>query len=761
MQMYEKTYQTILMTIGLGALLVLSCAKKDDASVGPVGDKPTEVPSEEHADQSPEAGSCAADPKGCHPDTVAPFILGETVPSSQGRKVNIGSKDEINGSGQVVEKGATEIKTIYGSDRQLTWQHLDDIRNQSFDVTMQRPDIILQAFNMSYDYIYQQLDEIAAAGYTIIQLSPPQETLNKFGIWWEAYQPTDHRVFSNRFGTERELRRLIARAHDLDLKVIADTVLNHMADPLRVNPNNPLVYSDLYGPRDFINYDLYQDLLKYKFQVLDSPVDQFSFFYQEGRSLFERFHSFLATRGLDATTVLSDRDRQMSYETLFVRQELPWLYKDLERLLAYQDLAIKVEDDELLCRRDQPWQACSEHESFLAVWESFFGAGALIVRGYYFELVANKHPIYENEWDNPEKVLIKWYPGLPSLNTDSAYVKKTHLDLLYKMLRIGFDGFRLDAVKHIPDTYFAELLEALRLRLQQEYLVVDGALVAEKPLYMYGEMATSKVEIANQYRRRMDLTDFFLLDTFMYASVFPESFDAYGRGEENLQLLRKSRLLQSLSEGDNQGWQKMLYPASVGSEAAWFSLNSFDRDIYLNQLKDPIYFARIHDSVVGDMFILKNYQQAMLGYAYMLSATGGKVLVYGSDQDVLFNAGADYKEKVVLSAIKFRQATYGLPYTDRFENFDYCGASCDRKDLLFIDRGDLGLAVIYSGSETLSLERFSAPHLRSGCYLELMSGRQFQIDEQKVLQSSRGEPLALAPRSAAFILPARCAPEQS
>ena len=85
---------------------------------------------------------------------------------------------------------------------------------------------------------------------------------------------------------------------------------------------------------------------------------------------------------------------------------------------------------------------------------------------------------------------------------------------------------------------------------------------SKKPLYVYGEMATSKVDIANQYRERMDITDFFLLDTYMYSSVFPESFDLYGRGTENLQALRKNQLLEALRNSDNKNWQKMLLPAT-------------------------------------------------------------------------------------------------------------------------------------------------------------------------------------------------------
>ncbi len=46
-----------------------------------------------------------------------------------------------------------------------------------------------------------------------------------------GYQPVDLREFDGALGTERELRSLVEAAHDRDIEVIVDTVLNHMANP--------------------------------------------------------------------------------------------------------------------------------------------------------------------------------------------------------------------------------------------------------------------------------------------------------------------------------------------------------------------------------------------------------------------------------------------------------------------------------------------------------------------------------------------------
>ncbi len=696
-----------------------------------------------------------ADPK-CQPQEDTIFVLGESVPDSKGIKTSIGKKDDINGSGQVVAPGVNEIKTLYGADRAIDWSGLGFLQKQKSAGEPQDQQTILQAFNMSYSYIYEQLDQLKDAGYSIIQISPPQKTLNQYGIWWELYQPLDHRVFENKLGSEEDLRKLIRGAHDRGLKVIADVVLNHMADPLRVAPQDPLRYSNLYRPEDFLNYDIFLDHIRYKFEVLAGDVNEFQYFYSPERALYGKFAAWLQARGLKIEDVLKDQETRLAYETGFVRDAMPWMYSDLKRLTGDQGVTITWKGDRPSCTQFGQGVDCFSNPSFKGTWTSLFGKGALIVRSYYYELTADKHPIYQNEWDNLEKVAVKWYPGLPSLDKHSDVVKGTHVDLLEKMVRLGIDGFRLDAVKHIPQEYFSDLIEQLKERLQGESIVVDGSNVLQKPLYVYGEMATSKADIANYYRQNMDVTDFFLLDTYMYATVFDESFDLYGRGEENLQKLRRSALEKSLKAGDNKNWQVMLYPEGPNKDESFFTLNDFSAERFHKGLKQAIRFSRIHDSVVGDMFILKNYQQAMLGHAYMLSATDGRVLVYASDENVKVNAGADYKEKVVLAANRFRQEAGSLPYTDRFEGKDFCD-NCERNDLLFVDRGDEALAIIYSGKDSLALENLKFPNLKTGCYVEIMSGRRFEVQaDQSVVRPRSSTAPTLPARSAAFILPTSC-----
>ncbi len=75
--------------------------------------------------------------------------------------------------------------------------------------------------------------EIAAAGYTSVQISPIQKTkatVNDGSYatdWWSFYQPTDFTV-GNALGTADDLQAATTELHKYGIKVIADVVTNHL-----------------------------------------------------------------------------------------------------------------------------------------------------------------------------------------------------------------------------------------------------------------------------------------------------------------------------------------------------------------------------------------------------------------------------------------------------------------------------------------------------------------------------------------------------
>lgn len=97
--------------------------------------------------------------------------------------------------------------------------------------------LILHAWNWSLATIEENLENIAIAGFSTVQISPMQPQKDYFGItswgegWWRLYQPlgfviatADHSI-----GTRTDLVSLTDAADDYGIKIIVDVVANHLA----------------------------------------------------------------------------------------------------------------------------------------------------------------------------------------------------------------------------------------------------------------------------------------------------------------------------------------------------------------------------------------------------------------------------------------------------------------------------------------------------------------------------------------------------
>lgn len=91
---------------------------------------------------------------------------------------------------------------------------------------------ILHTWCWSYATVKENIPEIAAAGFSAIQVSPI--SLCKVGGtkinggWYWHYQPVNYEVFGNyQMGTLDDFKAMCDEAHSYGLKVIVDTVINH------------------------------------------------------------------------------------------------------------------------------------------------------------------------------------------------------------------------------------------------------------------------------------------------------------------------------------------------------------------------------------------------------------------------------------------------------------------------------------------------------------------------------------------------------
>lgn len=91
---------------------------------------------------------------------------------------------------------------------------------------------ILHTWCWSYKTVKENIPEIAASGFSAIQVSPI--SLCKVGGtqinggWYWHYQPVNYEVFGNyQMGTLDDFKAMCDEAHKYGLKVIVDTVINH------------------------------------------------------------------------------------------------------------------------------------------------------------------------------------------------------------------------------------------------------------------------------------------------------------------------------------------------------------------------------------------------------------------------------------------------------------------------------------------------------------------------------------------------------
>ena len=100
---------------------------------------------------------------------------------------------------------------------------------------------ILQCFNWSFNNIKNNMSKIAAQGFSAIQTSPIQASKESTkeswstcsNSFWVYYQPINFSIETNSrsaLGTKSEFKAMCEEAEKYGIKVIVDTVFNHLAN---------------------------------------------------------------------------------------------------------------------------------------------------------------------------------------------------------------------------------------------------------------------------------------------------------------------------------------------------------------------------------------------------------------------------------------------------------------------------------------------------------------------------------------------------
>ncbi|MFF4579305.1 carbohydrate-binding module family 20 domain-containing protein [Streptomyces sp. NPDC001373] len=89
-------------------------------------------------------------------------------------------------------------------------------------------DVTAVLFEWRFDSVAKACtDSLGPAGYGYVQVSPPQEHIQG-PQWWTSYQPVSYKI-AGRLGDRAAFKRMVDTCHTAGVKVVADSVINHMA----------------------------------------------------------------------------------------------------------------------------------------------------------------------------------------------------------------------------------------------------------------------------------------------------------------------------------------------------------------------------------------------------------------------------------------------------------------------------------------------------------------------------------------------------
>ncbi|CAK7285199.1 alpha-amylase [Streptomyces sp. RM1] len=127
-------------------------------------------------------------------------------------------------------------------------------------------DVTAVLFEWNYASVARECtNTLGPAGYGYVQVSPPEEHIQG-SQWWTSYQPVSYKI-AGRLGDRTTFKNMISTCHAAGVKVVVDTVVNHMTAGSGTGTggtqytkyNYPGVYSDSDFHTCRTSIDNYQD----------------------------------------------------------------------------------------------------------------------------------------------------------------------------------------------------------------------------------------------------------------------------------------------------------------------------------------------------------------------------------------------------------------------------------------------------------------------------------------------------------------------
>jgi alpha-amylase len=261
----------------------------------------------------------------------------------------------------------------------------------------------------------------------------------------------------------------------------------------------------------------------------------------------------------------------------------------------------------------------------------------------------DEHDFHPNrdidDWSDPEQLVDRDLSGLPDLVLSIAVVQE-QIECLQHLVDLGFDGFRADAIKHLPVDHVTSVFQS-------------------KPVlnkFVFGETLTfdrdQNAEFLWPIIRETDLAcyDFPLQQTMLGAFSMGGSMRA------------------------------LVDPASVGNALPWYR---------------AVTFSVTHDVPNNDGFrgLLLDAQDEYLANAYVLGRDGGVPLIYSDHAESAASHPGDkgrweecWNRYDIVQMIRFHNAVEGLAQRSLWEADGF----------LVFARGDRGIVAINKTSEWVS-----------------------------------------------------------
>lgn len=127
------------------------------------------------------------------------------------------------------------ISSMLTSKSITTYADKDGIESRNGLTVKCKGGTILHAWNWYFKDVTDNMEEIAKAGYTSVQVSPIQKQKEVDGglpnliKWWTLYQPVNFKI-GNILGTREEFKEMCNKAHECGVKIIVDVISNHLAN---------------------------------------------------------------------------------------------------------------------------------------------------------------------------------------------------------------------------------------------------------------------------------------------------------------------------------------------------------------------------------------------------------------------------------------------------------------------------------------------------------------------------------------------------